>query len=158
MFDVHYINMRPSWLLYYLGRIYEDEFISIAVKLGYPMKQKMNHITSTVMWQESNICKKYQRIVLRHLSDLFCTRLALLEYFIDKLGQNYIIPQYDFYISMEKHHFWTKLIFIILTTSFESLYYKRFQVNVKLMLFQQLTLFLLVIMVKRSLDRSESLY
>ena len=40
MFDVHYIKMRPSWLMYYLGRIYEDEFISMAVKLGYPMKQK----------------------------------------------------------------------------------------------------------------------
>ena len=48
-----------SWLMYYLGCKNEDEFVSTAGKLGYPMlTKKMDNITAAAMWQESNISKK----------------------------------------------------------------------------------------------------
>ena len=51
--------------MYYLGRKFEDEFLSVAIKLGYPiLSQKIDFISAAAMWQESNITKKYQRIVL----------------------------------------------------------------------------------------------
>ena len=50
----------------------------------------------------------------------------VLEYCIDKLGQNYVIPQCDFFISdHKKTHFWTKLILKILTKSLEILYFQK---------------------------------
>ena len=40
--------------MYYLGSKNEDEFVSTAVKLGYPMLTKnMDSITAAAMWQES---------------------------------------------------------------------------------------------------------
>ena len=40
-----------SWLMYYLGNINEDEFVTIAVKLVYPMLTKrMDNITVATMW------------------------------------------------------------------------------------------------------------
>ena len=58
-----------SWLMYYLGNKNEDEFVTTAVKLGYPMlTKKMDNITAAAMWQESNISLTSQRIILRYLS------------------------------------------------------------------------------------------
>ena len=58
--------------MYYLGRKFEDEFIYVAIKLGYPiLSQKMNEISAADIWQESNISRKAQRIIVRHLSDFF---------------------------------------------------------------------------------------
>ena len=76
-----------SWLIYYLGSKNEDEFVSTAVKLGYPMlTKKMNNITAAAIWQESNISKKSQRIVLRYILKQFGSRLVIPEYCIDELG------------------------------------------------------------------------
>ena len=62
--------------MYYLGSKNEDEFVLIAVKLGFPMLiKKVDNITAATMWQESNIYKKSQRIVLRYLSNFFGSRL-----------------------------------------------------------------------------------
>ena len=53
----------------YLGSKNEDDFITTVVRLGYPIStKKMDHITAVAIWQESNISKKSQRIVLRYLS------------------------------------------------------------------------------------------
>ena len=53
--------------IYYLGSRNEDEFISTTVQLGYLMSiKKMDHTTAVAMWQQSNISKKSQRIVLRY--------------------------------------------------------------------------------------------
>ena len=42
-----------SWLMYYLGSKNEDEFVTTAVKLDYPMlTKKIDHITAAAMWQE----------------------------------------------------------------------------------------------------------
>ena len=66
-------------------------------------------------------------MVLRYLPTLFCTRLVVLEYWIDKLGKNHVILQCDVLIfQWNKNHFWTKLTFKILTTPLESLYCEEF--------------------------------
>ena len=100
-----------SWLIYYLGNRKEDEFVTTAVKLGYPMlTKKMDNISAAAMWQESNISLTSQRIILRYLSIFFGSRLVVPEYCIDKLGQDDVIPQCDFFISdHKKTHFWTNL-------------------------------------------------
>ena len=37
--------------MYYLGRKFEDEFLSIVIKLGYPMlSHKMDAISAADMW------------------------------------------------------------------------------------------------------------
>ena len=124
MSDVNDRKTCSSWLMYYLGSKNEDEFVSTAVKLGYHMlTKKTDNITATVMWQVSHISKRSQRIVLRYLSNFFVSRLVVLEYCIDELGQNYVPSQCAFFISdRKKIHFWTKPISNILTTSLESLY------------------------------------
>ena len=84
--------------MYYLGSKNEDEFVSTAVKLGYPMlTKKMDNITAAAMRQESNLSKKYQRIVLRYLSNFFGNRLVVPEYCIDELEQNQVPPKCDFF-------------------------------------------------------------
>ena len=112
MSDYNDIETRPSWLMYYLGNRNEDEFVTTTVKLGYPMlTRKMDNITDTAMWQEFNISLTSQIIILIYLSNCFGSRLVVLEYCIDKLGQNYVISQCDFFISDDKKtYFWTNPI------------------------------------------------
>ena len=87
-----------SWLIYYLGRKHEDEVVSTTVKLGYhKLIKKMDNITAITMWQESNISKKSQIIVLKYLSNVFGSRLVVPEYCIDELGQNHVHPQCDLF-------------------------------------------------------------
>ena len=43
--------------------------------------------------------------MLRYISDFFGTRLGVPEYYIDKLGKNYVIPQCDFFILDSKNVF-----------------------------------------------------
>ena len=51
MSDYNDIETRPSWLMYHLGNRNEDEFVTNAVKLGYPMlTKKMDNITDPAMW------------------------------------------------------------------------------------------------------------
>ena len=89
MSDVNDKDTCSSWLIYYLDSKNEDEFVTTAVKFGYPMlTKKMNHIIAAVIWQESNISKESQRIMMRYLSNFFGTRLVVPEYYIDKLEQN----------------------------------------------------------------------
>ena len=90
--------------MYYLCNKTEDKFVSTAVKLGYPMlTKKMDNLTATAMWQESNISKKSRRIVLRYLSNFFGSRLVVPEYCIDELGQNHVPLKCDFlYLIVEK--------------------------------------------------------
>ena len=51
------------------------------------------------MWQESNISKKSQRIVLRYLLNFFGTMLVVPGYCINKLGQNHVIPRCVIFLS-----------------------------------------------------------
>ena len=87
MSDFNDKNTYSSWLMYYLNSKNEGEFDSTTVNLGCPMlTNKMNRITATAMWQESNIFKKSQRILLRFVSNFFGARLVVPEYCIDELG------------------------------------------------------------------------
>ena len=50
MSDVNIKCPCSSWLMYYLGSKNEDEFVSTAVKLGYPiLTKKINRITAAAM-------------------------------------------------------------------------------------------------------------
>ena len=104
MSDVNDSKTCSSWLMYYLGSKNDDECISTAVKLGYHMlTKKMDNITAAAMWQESNISKKSQIIVLRCLSNFFGSRLVISEYCIDELEQNHVPPRCDFlYLILKK--------------------------------------------------------
>ena len=85
--------------------------------------KNIDHITTTTTYQESNISKRPQIIVLSYLSKFFGTRLLVPEYCINKLKQNHVIQQCDYFLSNgETIHFWTKPIYKILTTSLESLH------------------------------------
>ena len=87
------------------------------------LTKKIDITTAAAIWQESNITLTSQRI----LSIFFCNRLVVPEHCIDKLEQNQVIPQCDFFISdNKKTHFWTKLISKILTKSLESLYCQKY--------------------------------
>ena len=51
--------------MYYLGGKNEDDFVTTAVKLGYPMlTKKMDHITTDTM-ARIKYFKKSQKIVMR---------------------------------------------------------------------------------------------
>ena len=44
-------NTYPSWLMYYLGSKNKNEFVTTAVKLGYPMLTKnMDQIIDVAIW------------------------------------------------------------------------------------------------------------
>ena len=128
MSDVNDENTSSSWLMCYFGTNNKDEFVSTVVKLHYHMlTKKIEHITAVAMWQESNISKKSQRIVLRYLSNFVGARLVVLEHYIDEFGKNHVIPQSEFLISDRKQiRFWTKPISKILTTLLEGLYYQEY--------------------------------
>ena len=73
--------------MYYLGETFEGEFLSVTIKLGYTiLSQEMDRISAAAMWQESDLTKKFQRIILRHLTHFFGKRLIVSEYCITKLG------------------------------------------------------------------------
>ena len=56
----------------YLGRNFEDQFLYVAIELGNTiLYQKMDELSSAPMWQKSNISRKDQRIIVRHLYDFF---------------------------------------------------------------------------------------
>lgn len=53
-----------------LGNTNEDEFVSMARKLGYELvTKKIDCITAAAIWQELNIPVNSQRLTLCHLSD-----------------------------------------------------------------------------------------
>ena len=54
------------------------------------LTKKMDNLTVAAIWQESNISKKSQRIVLRYLSNFFGSTLFIPEYYIDELGQIHV--------------------------------------------------------------------
>ena len=75
----------------YLSRKFEDEFLYVAIELGYSiLSQKMDESSAVAIWQESNISRKAQRNIVHYLSDFFGERLIVPEYCITELGQNYV--------------------------------------------------------------------
>jgi hypothetical protein len=63
-------NVEPSvgasWILQHLALNFEDEFVHVCKKMGYPVfSKKMDAATACAMWQEANVSKKSQRTILR---------------------------------------------------------------------------------------------
>ena len=55
--------------MHYLSKKNKDDFVTITIKLGYPMlMKKMDNITAAVMWQEPKKKLSFQRIILRYVS------------------------------------------------------------------------------------------
>ena len=100
-----------------MGKKNEDEFLSVAIELGYPiLSQKMDEIGTATMCQESNVTTNAQRIITRHLSDFFGNRFIVPESYITKLGQNHVPPSSDSIIlNDQKIHFLTKPLDQLLT-------------------------------------------
>ena len=105
--------------MYYLGRNFEDGFLSVSIQLGYLiLSQKMDEINAAAMWQESNKSRKAQRIIVRHLSNFSGKRLIVPEYCITELRQNHVPPTSESIILNDKtNHFWTKPLDKLLTRS-----------------------------------------
>ena len=59
---------------------------------------------------------------MRYLSNFVGTRLKVPEYCINKLGQNHVLPQCDFFLSDWEKNFGTKRMTKISTASLENLY------------------------------------
>ena len=57
-----------EWIINALGQKYEDRFILVAVKLGYPIySKKMDKDTAHAMWEEANVNLKSQRVILMYM-------------------------------------------------------------------------------------------
>ena len=84
----HIFETKCSWLIYYLGKKFEDKFLSVTIELCYLiLHQKLDEISAAAMWQASNVTTNAQRIIVRHLSDFVGNRLIVPESCISTLGQ-----------------------------------------------------------------------
>jgi hypothetical protein len=62
-------SIGASWILQHLALNYEDEFVRVCKKMGYPIfSKKMDAATACAMWQEASVSKKSQRTILRYLA------------------------------------------------------------------------------------------
>ena len=62
--DDHDFVSDCSSSIYILGKKFEDEFLSVAIELGYPiLSQKMDEFSAAAMWQGSNVTTNSQRII-----------------------------------------------------------------------------------------------
>ena len=74
-----------------MGKKFEDDFFSVAIELVcLILSQKIDESSVATIWQASNVTKNAQRIIVRHLSDYFGSRLIVPESCMTKLGQNHI--------------------------------------------------------------------
>ena len=89
--DDHDIVSNCIWLIYYLGKNLKMNFFLLPLSwvIQFCLK-KMDEISAVAMWQESNVTTNAQRIIARHLSDLFGKRLIVPETCIIELGQNHV--------------------------------------------------------------------
>jgi hypothetical protein len=59
-------SVGASWILQHLALNFEDEFVHVCKKMGYPVfSKKMDAATACAMWQEANVSRKSQRTILR---------------------------------------------------------------------------------------------
>ena len=73
-----YPSVGANWILQHLALNYEDDFVMVCKKMGYPVfSKKMDAATACAMWQEANISKKSQRTILRYLAAEYGGRLVV---------------------------------------------------------------------------------
>jgi hypothetical protein len=71
-------SIGASWILQHLALNYEDDFVRVCKKMGYPIfLKKMDAATVCAMWQEANVSKKSQRTILRYLAAEYGGRLVV---------------------------------------------------------------------------------
>ena len=100
-----------------MGKLFEDEFLYVAIELGCPIfSQKIYEISTAAIWQESNVTTNAQRIIARHLFVFFGKRLIIPESCITELGQNHAPPKSEsIHLDDNKIHYWTKTLNKLLT-------------------------------------------
>merc|ERR1712032_707330 len=83
-------SIGANWILSYCGKKFDDEFVSVAENLGYPLiSHKMPAETAAAMWQEANTTMAQQEIILRYLSNEFGTRLVVPRRRIRQFGNEH---------------------------------------------------------------------
>jgi hypothetical protein len=59
--------------------------------MGYPIfSKKMDAATACAMWQEPNVSRKSQRMILRYLAAEYGCRLVVPEAEVDAFGQHHV--------------------------------------------------------------------
>ena len=59
-------SIGASWILQHLALNFDDKFVHVCKKMGYPVfSKKMDAAMACAMWQEANVSKKSQRTILR---------------------------------------------------------------------------------------------
>ena len=120
-------NEAAGWILNRFGRIYENEFVATAEKMGYSLtSKKMDEDTADAMWQDANVGSNGQRVILRYLRGTFGRRCMISsEYQVDKLRRKILYDPADpicgkIKIGKEKITYWTKAIIPALNFSLTS--------------------------------------
>ena len=85
-----------TWILQHLALNYEDQFVHVCRKMGYPIfSKKMDAATACAMWQEANVSRKSQRTILRYLAAEYGCRLVVPEAEVDAFGHDHVPPVTD---------------------------------------------------------------
>ncbi len=110
-----------TWILQNLALNYEDQFVHVCRKMGYPIfSKKMDAATACAMWQEANVSRKSQRTILRYLAAEYGCRLVVPEAEVDAFGQDHVPPvtgSFEDPVTSKTIHFWTKPIAKLLEVS-----------------------------------------
>jgi hypothetical protein len=114
-------SIGASWILQHLALNYEDDFVRVCKKMGYPIfSKKMDAATACAMWQEADVSKKSQRTILRYLAAEFGGRLVVPELQVDAFGQAGVEPitgSFEDPVTRKTIHYWTKSIAELLEVS-----------------------------------------
>ena len=114
-------SVGASWILQHLALNYEDDFVMVCKKMGYPVfSKKMDAATACAMWQEANVSKKSQRTILRYLAAEYGCRLVVPESQVDAFGQAHVAPvtgSFEDPVTKKTIHYWTKPIAELLEVS-----------------------------------------
>ena len=107
-------SVGASWILQHLALNFEDEFVHVCKKMGYPVfSKKMDAATACAMWQEANVSKKSQRTIIRYFSAEFGGRLVVPKAQVNLFGQDHVplvTGTFEDAVTGKMIHYWTKPI------------------------------------------------
>jgi hypothetical protein len=109
-----YPSVRATWILHHLALNYEDQFVHVCRKMGYPIfLKKMDVASAFALWQEANASRKKQRTILRYLAAEYSCHLVVPKAEVDALGHDHVPPvtgSFEDLMMSKMIHFWTKPI------------------------------------------------
>jgi hypothetical protein len=80
-------SIGATWILHHLALNYKDQVVHVCRKMGYPaLFKKMDAATACAMWQEANVSRKIQRMILRYLAAEYGCRLVVPKAEVDAFG------------------------------------------------------------------------